>query len=82
MRGQHLHGGQLDPAGGRGGWRMRRCCAPLQKGRWAEWVVAKLYLSISEAPAALLPLPGSGLPTLSQDYRTAPYWNLSVNPSV
>lgn len=84
MRGPHLHRAQGDPLGGpgRGGRSMRRCRELLRKGKWAEWVgIGKARPVHLCAPATLL-LPESYLPTLGQDYRTAAYWNLSVNPSV
>lgn len=72
------------PLGGpdMGGRSMRRCREPLRKGRCAEWVgIGKARPVHLRAPAALL-LAESYLPILDQNYRTAAYRNLSVNPSV
>lgn len=76
MRGQDLHQEQDKLARGPSWWR--RTHAQMLRAAPAEKIPgvdadAKLDLCVFVLHAALLPVPGSRFPTLSQVYRTDPY---------
>lgn len=82
MRGPHLHRHRATPSEGLVG-RKEHAQMPgtAPEGKWAEWVgigKARPFISAPLLPSFSLSLifPHSG-----QDYRTAAYWNLSVNTS-